>query len=324
MALRRPSEPCLEHPVVLPDGAILLPKPKLPPAALPVRLKTSPVLRRRIPSGLVLARAEAKAARLWENHHPTREHALRTMATVVAGTPREPELEALAERFVTERQAWEALFWQPWPMPRIEPASVALLEKLRERDRGLIFSPCHWGPYFAKTTVLFQFGYLPHVVAGDWYFEEPTPDWWGRRHALWARKTPQLPITRPKGSFDTLARVLSDGGEVLIYFDLPGRHETNFLGKRAMLVDGTARLAAETGALIVPIRTVREGVSQLLEVAPPLAPDRIGGVEEIHEELARFHEAWILEDPAAMDDPAEFGWREGATPAGWDRPAETR
>jgi lauroyl/myristoyl acyltransferase len=316
------SESRLDRAVLLPDGAIILPKPRMPPASLRVRLKTSQPVRRLIPTPFVVRRAEAKGSRLWREHERTRAHALRTMAAVVTGTDREPELEALAARYVVESHAWNALFWQPWPMPRIEPTSLARLHQLHKRDRGLIFSACHWGPYYAKTLVLFQFDYRPYVVSGDWYFEEPTHDWWGRRHAAWARKTPNLPLTRPKGSFDTLAAALERADEVMIYFDMPGRHETRFLGKRCALVDGTARLAAQTGALIVPIRTVREGPRQRFEVAEPLDPLLLGDVDAIHDELARFHEGWILEDPAAMADPSEFGWGSGATAAGWDRPAQ--
>jgi lauroyl/myristoyl acyltransferase len=310
-------------PVVLPDGGIVVPRPRMPPAPLGVRLKTSPLLRRLVPTPRVVARAEAKGRRLWREHEPTRANALRTMAAVVAGTDREGDLQELAERYVVESLALEALLWQPWRMPRVQPATRSLLERLRHRDRGLIFSACHWGPYYASSTVLFQFGYLAYAVAGDWYFEDPSHDRWGRRLANWRRQAVGVPLFRAKGSFAQLAGVLGRGGEVLIYYDMPGRHATDFLGKRVMLVDGTARLAAETGALIAPIRRVREGPHQRFEVAQPLDPLELGDVDAIHDELARFHEAWILEDPAAMADPAEFGWEDGATTTGWSRPSKT-
>jgi lauroyl/myristoyl acyltransferase len=292
----------------------------MPPATLRVRLKTSPAIRTVLPTPLMVARAERKAHRLWREPGP-RSYALRTMQAVVTGTPREGELEQIARRHLTETEAWEALFWQPWSAPRIDARSRELLQRTCAGERGVVLSACHLGPYFRKSRTLVRLGIEPYVVAGEFFFEQPSNDYWGRRLARWRRGVPDVPLLPPRGSFQILATVLEHGETVLLYFDMPGRRETRFLGKPMMLADGTARLAVQSDALLVTLRSRRRGSRILLEAGDVLDPRDHGGVEELHETLAGIHERWILAEPEAMADPAEFGWRDGASPERWDRPA---
>jgi len=296
---------------------MLLPPPAMPPAPLAVRLKTSTLLRRLVPSGLAIARAERKGARLFEHEPEARERAFRRMEAILAGTPREGELEQLARRSTIEKEAWTAMFWQPWPRPRLSPGSAELVLSARAAGRGVIFSLCHMGPYFANARTLWSIGVECCVVSGDWFFEEPSHDLWGRREARWRRGLPPVPLVRPRGSFAALAELLSQGRCVMNYFDLPGRRETRFLGKPVWLVDGTARLAAQTGALIVPLRPHRDGRWHVLEAFDPVDPRAFADAGELHEALAALHERLILERPEEMEDPVEIGWGDGATPAVW-------
>jgi hypothetical protein len=291
----------------------------MPPAPLPVRLKTSPVVRRAMPTRLVLARAEAKARRLWREHEPSRTYALATMEKVVAGTARAPELEDLARRFLIEVAAWDALFWQPWQPALVDAGSRERV--LAALSSGpAVFSSCHLGPFFNKAgTLALALGVETCVVGGEWFFQEPSHDYWGRRLARWSLGVPPLPTVLPRGSFAPLSAMLERGHSVLVYFDLPGPCETTYLGKQVMLVNGTARLAVASGAPVVPLRSIREGHRVRLEAGEAIDPSGLS-VEEVHARLARVHEAWVLEDPAAMADPAEFAWGEAATPSGWGRP----
>jgi lauroyl/myristoyl acyltransferase len=310
-------------PAELRDKVVDLPVPPMPPADLRLRLKTSPVIRRALPTSLVIARAERKGMRRWNEERP-RSYALRTMEAVVAGTPREPELEQIARRHLVEVEAWEALFWQPWRSARVDAPSRELLLRACAGERGALLSACHLGPYYRKSRTLNGLGIEPYVVIGQFFFEQPSNDYWGRRVARWRRGVPDVPVIPPRGSFQILARALEHRETVLLYYDMPGRRETNFLGKPVMLVDGTARLAVETGALVVPVRSRRTGPHIRLEAGVPLDPHHHGGVEGLHEELARIHERWILEEPFAMADPSEYGWGDGATATRWTRPHATR
>jgi lauroyl/myristoyl acyltransferase len=297
-----------------------LPAPPMPRASVGLMLKTSPALRRPLPTSWMVSRAERKARRLWAEHEPTRAHALRTMEAVVCGTEREGELEELARRYVIEAEAWEAIFWQPWEMPGVDQRSRELLERHCNGERGVLLSACHLGPIFCKSKVLISMGIPLVVVAGDWWFAPPRSGYWGRRLARWQRGLPRVALVRAKGTFDVLTSLLRQGAVVMVYYDLPGRHETRFLGKPVEIVDGTARLAVAADALVLPLRSRRQGARLMMEAHEPLDPRAVGGVDEVQDALARVHERLILEAPEEMNDPAEFGWSDQATATGWRRP----
>jgi lauroyl/myristoyl acyltransferase len=291
----------------------------LPPAELPVRIKTSPWLRRLMPTRLVVRRAERRAREIWEKMPAEREYAIATMNAVVAGTSREHELEQLAREHLIEGKANTALYWQPWRVPRLDEISAQRLDGALAGTRGVLICPCHTGPYYHSMWVMPERDRVPFVASGAFWFEEPTPDHWGRRLARWQNANVSVCIPA-KGSFPLLRALLRQGHLALVYFDMPGHRETSFLGKPAMLADGCARLAVEADALVVATCSRREGHHIWLDVAEPVDPRELSGVDELHARLGQLHERWILEFPQAMDDPRSFGWEDGATATAWVRP----
>jgi lauroyl/myristoyl acyltransferase len=294
---------------------------RMPPAGLSLRLKTSPWIRRLMPTRLVVERAERRAQAIWDADPAEREHALAMMKVVVAGTEREHELERLARERLIESAANTAIYWQPWPVPDIDEESAANLDGALVGDRGVLLSPCHLGPYYGTMLVMPPRGRTPFAVSGEWFFEPPSHDLWGRRLARWRRDTVCVCVPA-KGSFAVLRALLEQGQLVLVYFDMPGHNETSFLGKRTMLADGCARLSVETDAPVLPMRARREGHRVWLDVAAPVDPRDFASADQLHAHLARLHERWILEAPHAMDDPRSFGWEDGATADAWLRPGE--
>jgi lauroyl/myristoyl acyltransferase len=305
---------------MLAEAERIWPAPRMPPAELSIRLKTSPLLRRLVPDRLAVGRAERKGEAAWREGGRARDRALEAMAAVVCGTPREPELADVARRHVIENHAWDALFWQRWGPPRTEPQARVLLHELAASPRGSILSACHVGPYFRSGRVLVHLGIKTYAVSGEWFFDQPSSDYWGRRLARWWQAVGNIRLVRSKGSYEVLRALLQRGECVLVYFDMPGRRETRFLGKTAALADGTARLARETGAPILPMRARRDGHEVWLDLGTPIEPSEFRDADQLQRELARRHEEWILEHPAAMAAPSEFGWEDGATPQGWSGP----
>jgi lauroyl/myristoyl acyltransferase len=293
---------------------------RMPPAPLKVRLKTSPLLRRALPTPLVLHRAARRADALWRRSPEARRDATSVMAAIVTGTERSQEIEELAREYLSEQAVQEAYCWQPWPTPTIDPTSRARVRDALAQGRGVLLSACHLGPFFMAVPAISTMGVVPFTVAGPWFFEEPSHDRWGRRLALWQKRSASRMILST-GSFPILSALLSRGEAVYLFFDMPGPRETRFLGKTAMLADGTARLAKQTGALVLALRTRSNGHRVSLDVAAPIDPREFTGAEDLHGALADRHERWILEAPAAMSDPRTFGWGDYAAPAGWARPA---
>jgi lauroyl/myristoyl acyltransferase len=294
--------------------------PSFPGGALRMRLETSPLLRRAVPTRLALAVGRIRGRRVWRRDPYLRERAVAAMEAIVAGTPRAQEARSLGRRHLVEQHAYRELYWQPWRRVRVEPDSAAHMRHALESGRGVIVSSCHTGPLFLHMSAFEGPEHVPVIVTAPWFFVEPRPSYWGRRTARWwqaiARRDERVVPTA--GSTPLLAELLRRGELVTVYFDMPGSRSTRFLGKRVMLATGTARLAAETDAVVLPIRSRLRGTRAWADFPEPLDPRRFGRWEELHDALARVHERWLLDDPAAVEDPNRPGaWEGGAGPDAW-------
>jgi len=280
---------------------------------LAIRLKTSPLARAIIPTRLAVKRAASRGHRRWANSAREREQALAVMDGIVGNTAREPETARLARQRLVEDEIHKALFWQPWPTERMDGASIEHLERTLASSRPVILSSCHLGPFHHHTSPISARGRTIYIVSGEWFFNPPSADYWGRRIARWwknlARRDVRLvSVVR---SFPVLRRLLQEGETVLIYFDMPGSRRTSFLGKPVMLATGTAKLAVEADALVLPLRARRVGHRVWTDIAEPLDPRDFDGFEDLHDTLASLHERWILEQPETLEDPGRPGSWEG-------------
>jgi len=107
---------------------------------------------------------------------------------------------------------------------------------------------------------------------------------------------------------------LRGGGAVLIAFDIkPGRSqgvEITFLGRRTRMFDGIVRLAAVSGAPIVPVFTVRdsEGIRHTVEFAEPLIVScdlTKQGAAAVATQLEKLAD-WL--SGAILQNPAQWWW----------------
>jgi benzoate-CoA ligase family protein len=293
---------------------------RMPGGNLALRLKTSAIVGALLPARLAVSRAEHVAELNWNFGGKERSKAIGAMRALLGPAAGEDELERLGRAHLIEQLALRALFWQrPWTAQIDEPSSRHLREALAS-GRGVLLSHCHVGPYQRLDRARPLRARTSYLVPGSWFFETPQNGAWGRRLARWRNATRSRPV-RAAGSFRIIQALLERGEAVFLAFDLPGPRPTNFLGKPTTMAEGTAQLAARTGALVVPMRARREGHRALVEAAPPLDPRELAGVDAVHEALAAVHERWILEMPAAMEDPREIGWGEGASPQAWAAPA---
>ncbi|HSZ14907.1 MAG TPA: hypothetical protein VK790_12810 [Solirubrobacteraceae bacterium] len=317
------AEPPFDLAVALAEVERLAKPPRMPPCNVRVRVKTSPWVRRALPTRLLVARAARQAEAIWEHSEGEREGAIATMEAIVSGTARAGEARELARLHLIERRVDTVLFWeQPWSAS-MDAVSAARVREALSGERGVLLSACHTGPFYRSMYSMPVGRAQQYTIFGPWLFEPPSHDYWGRRVARWrkgalGRKVPA------EGSYQLLASLLARGDCVYVFYDMPGRRETRFLGKRALLADGSARLAVESDALILGLRSRREGHEVRVDAAEPLDPRELGGVEEVHAALGALHERWILERPQEMADPNSFGWEHGAGPEAWVRPPRER
>ena len=292
---------------------------RMPPAELRLRVKTSPLLRSVLPTRLAVSKAARRGQAIWEQSAGEREHAIAGMEAIVAGTPRAPELRELARLAFIESKIDSALFWaQPWSA-KVDARSAALINEALSGSRGVLLSSCHLGPYYRSHCAPPFNGHVTYLVAGSWFFEQPSSDYWGRRLARWRKGTTSRSVPA-NGSFEIVEALLRRGEPVFLFFDMPGPRETSFLGKPAMLADGTAQLAVRADALVLPLRARRVGCHAWVDAGAPLDPRELSGPDELHDALAAVHERWILEQPEAMEDPRLTGWEHGVSAQAWATP----
>jgi lauroyl/myristoyl acyltransferase len=282
---------------------------RMPSVGLRLRIRTSPSLRRLLPTPLVLAQATASARASWKNDPAERERALHAMRALLEGTPRESEVEGLARQHLIEEAAHRALFWQPWKKASMEDASREHFRAAASQPRGVVLSACHMGPIFLYMSAISSKERAVYIVSSPWFVEQPTNDYWGRRIARWWKGLEprnECMIYRP-GATRVMQALLQEGEIVLNYFDMPGTRATGFLGKQVMLASSTARVAVESDALVLPVRARRTGTRAWADVAPALDARDFSGRQELQEALAGVHERWILELPATVEDPTRPG-----------------
>ncbi len=295
--------------------------PAMPRTGLGLRLRTSPRLRGLMPSALVVRRAAAKGRAEWRDPRE-REYALATMTAILANTSRAGEVEELARRRLIEEEVQRAIFWQPWRSPRVDTRSSANLRRALSCERGVLVSACHLGPYFLQMSAFGSSPRRPFAVSAPWFFEEPTPDYWGRRQARWWQGIADRDerLVRTVGSFPLVKALLERGQIVLSYFDMPGSARTEFLGKPVMLSSGSAQLAFQTQALVLPLRARRDGARAWTDVFEPLDARDFDSALNLHRALAAVHERSILELPETLEDPNRDGaWNDGAGAEEWVR-----
>jgi hypothetical protein len=293
-------------------------RPRLPGGDLGMRVKTSPTLRRLVPTRFVVDRAVARGRAQWRLP-AQRAEALAAAEVIVSGTARAGELETVARQRLIEEEVERVILWQPCPTVLHDRASEAHLRAAFSADRGVLMSNCHMAPAFYSCAVAAQMGRAVFVVVGEWMIEELSDGDWGRHVArrlsvLHHYGTHMVPA---RGSYAVLRELLAEREVVLLNFDVPGRHETEFLGKPVMLTTGTARLAFDTGALVVATRLRRERHRIWVDACSPLDPREFSGAPELHLALAKIHERLILECPAALEDPRRAGAWEQATASAW-------
>jgi lauroyl/myristoyl acyltransferase len=308
---------------VLQDLQRPLKPPAMPPASLGIRVRTTPLLRRVTPTRIVVARAERQGRALWESNPAQRAQARAAIEAIVAGTHRADEVEALARDYTIENEAHRALFWQPWKAARLDAQSHERLREALAQGRGVLLSSCHMGPFFHSASLGASVGRTLYAVGGPWCFEPPSPDYWGRRvvRRLRGLSTHGGRLVRSVGAFPVLQELLRDGELVFVQFDVPGSHPTDFLGKPVMLTQGSARLALQADAPILPLRPRRDAHRVWMDIQAPLDPRDFTNVGELHWALADIHERLILELPHTLEDPHRPGfWEEGATAHAWTRP----
>ncbi|HYI18500.1 MAG TPA: hypothetical protein VD836_07300 [Solirubrobacteraceae bacterium] len=259
--------------------------------------------RRHIPLPVAVAGAVRAGRRAWDDDPEARAAARRAIFAVCG-----IEHDDLARAHLVEHAVREELIWRAWDAPLGRWTGAEHLDAAIASRRGVVCSFVHSGPFPGVTAAIASRTDRLHLVTGAWMFLPYEGDAESARTVRWLANLQALPVTLVgnAGSYGALADALRAGDAVLTAFDAPGSRPTPFLRQTIRLASGTARLAVETGALVVPIWRARERWRMRTVVGEPIEPGT--DPDDLHERLARVHSAWILARPAALEDPTREGW----------------
>lgn len=265
---------------------------------------------------LTVLRGALRGARGWSR--PAVRARARAAVSAVAGSGRR---DRLAIAHLAEDGAREALLRRPQAIRRAQTHGADILTSAAASGRGVIVSYCHFGPFPGLAPSLAPCVPRLHAVSGPWLADPPPdvpqPSRVRRWRALFEDADIAL-VSADRGASERIRSLLAAGEVVTMTFDWPGPVETRFLGRPTWLVSGSARLAIETGALVVPaMRRWRRLLPETI-VAPPLDPRDHSGWQDLHGAIAAVHERWIAAAPAALEDPRRQGaWGATATAESW-------
>jgi lauroyl/myristoyl acyltransferase len=267
--------------------------------------------RRRIPSPVAVAVAVARGRRAWRD--PQARAGARAAIEAIVGNV--PERDALARRHLVETAVREELIWRPWQLSGARLDGRAHLEDALATRRGVIASFVHSGPFPGVGGALAEVSDRTHTVVGGWLHDRSDDRAEERRRLRWRANLglAGASVIEAAGSYAAIAALLRAGELVAMGFDVPGTDETEFIGRRIALVSGTARLAFETGALVVPVWRARDRWRPLTIAAPAVDPAGHATWQELHAALASIHSRWILARPAELENPCRPGWWGAAT-----------
>ncbi|MDR2140724.1 MAG: lysophospholipid acyltransferase family protein [Deltaproteobacteria bacterium] len=175
-----------------------------------------------------------------------------------------------------------------WQIPGQESAWEAL-EIGRRENRGVIFLTAHIGNWELSSRVLpLYFNFKIYIVGRT---QGPVAD----ALLIRIRTRGGHSVIFKDGGARAMLKILRSGGVLGTLFDqsaLVGGEGVplNFMGRPALTTLAPLRLAAKTGALVVPIFSRRAGADHYFEIFPYLTPP------------ARADQDWALSSTQALND----------------------
>ena len=223
---------------------------------------------------------------------------------VLAGTEREGDIASLTAPYYFELGMRWFLHYRS---PTVEGATVEGLhhiERARSEGTGVILSFLHMGNYAMLFRALRNAGIDATVPAADDGFAPQLVGALGLERVQGQEHLRGMHVIPATGSYPELVAIVSAGGAVTIAFDVPGSTRTEMLGRTLGLKSGTARLAVDTGAPVLPLDVRRRGAHLVLRVMAPIRP--AASVAETHRRLADTMGRLVMDRPEAVERPQ---WR---------------
>jgi lauroyl/myristoyl acyltransferase len=189
-------------------------------------------------------------------------------------------------------------------------ATVSGLEHLREAQRkgtGAVITTTHFGNWDMGATVSAAIGIPLTTVMG-----RIGPDW-STSAARWLRRRQRLEVFSPDEAARGLMRALRQGRFVALLCDIPAAGPTvvvDYCGGPAVFSAVPARLAAKTGAPLIPVECRREAAGYRVIVHEPVDSRPDVPEQVVTQDVARVFEKAVDEAPVQWYPFAEV-WVDG-------------
>ena len=288
--------------------------PRLVGQTLATRLYGSRRLHRAVPTPLALRLAALRGRLEWHLVPRRRAHALRLTEMIRGLSPDTPEAAVFARRRLVEDAVSAELQWRPWLVKRMPIEGLDRFLEARAEGRGVIVATAHIGPFLGLVRGLAARGMKIYISGGEWGGPDAHVGRRGQWTAMQNRSLEEAGCrwVRRGGSYPILRALLERGEVCFITVDAPGSLEVELAGHPARVRAGLASLALETGAAVVPGRTLRRGWGQVGILREPVDTSQFDDPLDLTRHLLDLFGRTLLEYPEQVHENVFEVWAAAA------------
>ncbi|WP_341924189.1 hypothetical protein [Nocardioides psychrotolerans] len=266
----------------------------------PPRASAAMLARAAVPDALVPAITRARTRRKLTSE--TAVSKARAEMEFLIGAIRPGDVERATRAYVERDVMRSELRYHPRLIGRQPVTNLEALERARATGRGVVLSFLHHGHYEGAMASLAWAGSPLGMLVSDDMLAPEAPTFLrqhirvGRRDGNW---------TMPASSGMAGSKAVLERGEVLaVATDVPGRSPLTFLGAQRLGSSGAARMALDTGALVVMLfaRCAADGTLSI-ELSEPIEPGDFADPHQLLLHLLAAHEAPVLAWPEGYHQP---------------------
>ncbi len=278
--------------------------------SLPIRLYANEHTHRLLPARLALGIVGTIGPAVRERRNPAeRSAAQEFMRELLKYTPRAPEADALADRWLVEKSKLRELFWRPWLLQKSEVHGREHWEAARDDGKGFVITFGHMVATWAVPAILGIRGFDHYIVVGPHYWAPLPPGYEGpairhRRIAYGVKPLGNPRLISTEGRPERLPELIAAGNPIAIAFDAPGRAATPFLGRKIPIGGGGPALAHGMQCKVLPVVPERHGTRIDLRFHPPLDATDYPDARSLRAAVACVFEPIVLARP----EQVELAW----------------
>lgn len=266
----------------------------------PPKASAAMLARSAVPDALVPAITRARTRRKLGDEGAVAK--ARAEMDFLIGAIRPGDVDRATRAYVERDVMRSELRYHPRLIARQPVANLEALERARAAGRGVVVSFLHHGHYEGSVASLAWAGQPLTMLVSDDMLAEDAPTFL-RQHVRVGRVLGNRTIAASEG-MAACKEALQGGEPIAVATDVPGRSPLTFLGAQRLGSSGAARMALDTGALVVMLfaRCAADGTLSI-ELSEPIEPADFADPHQLLLHLLAAHEAPVLAWPEGYHQP---------------------